>query len=313
MKNSTLLIKATTKESLATVGGFVAVLLWSASIALARSLSEQLGPFTTGAVVYGVGALAAIAHVCISRQMGRLVALSRRYIVGCGLLFVLYTLMLYGAIGLAENREQVLAVGLLNYLWPALTLLISPALLGHRATWRLAPGTVLALVGVVLVMTQGSEISWSSLTGNIAEAPIPYSLGFAAAVCWALYSNLARKWGGGQKGGAVSLFIIATAVVMIIGSAFIPGQHALTYHTCVEAGFYGLANYLAYMLWDTAMRRGNMVLVTAGSYLTPLLSTLVTMSYLSIIPAPSIWFGCILLVFGSVLSWRSLDRQASLS
>ena len=38
-----------------TGGGLGAILLWSATFAFARSLSEQVGPLTGGAVAYLIG------------------------------------------------------------------------------------------------------------------------------------------------------------------------------------------------------------------------------------------------------------------
>ena len=35
-----------------TIAGFVAILIWGFSIPVGRSLTEQLGPFTAGALVY---------------------------------------------------------------------------------------------------------------------------------------------------------------------------------------------------------------------------------------------------------------------
>ena len=40
---------------LATGGGLGAILLWSATFAVARSLSEQIGPLTAGAAAYLIG------------------------------------------------------------------------------------------------------------------------------------------------------------------------------------------------------------------------------------------------------------------
>jgi len=56
----------------------------------------------------------------------------------------------------------------------------------------------------------------------------------------------------------------------------------------------------AYIFWDHAMRRGDMVLVAALSYLTPLLSTLFSAVYLGVVPAPAIWVACALVIAGAV-------------
>ena len=118
-----------------------------------------------------------------------------------------FTLLVYLAIGWAENRQQVLEVGLVNYLWPALTLVLSLVLLGTKASWVLLPGTLLALAGVFVVVTHGAPVSWQSLFRNLASTPGAYSLALAAAVSWAMYSNLARKGAGGEQEGAVVLFL----------------------------------------------------------------------------------------------------------
>ena len=76
-----------------------------------------------------------------------------------------------------------------------------------------------------------------------------------------------------------------------------------------EAAALGVATYVAYQLWDIAMRRGNVLLVAAASYLTPLLSTLASCLYLAIFPAPQLWWGCLLLVTGSVTSWLSVSAR----
>ncbi|RAM02888.1 hypothetical protein DO021_05655 [Desulfobacter hydrogenophilus] len=63
---------------------------------------------------------------------------------------------------------------------------------------------------------------------------------------------------------------------------------------------------MAYSLWDNAMRKGNTIFLVASSYMTPLLSTIVSCIYLSVAPTPSLWLGCGLLIFGSLLSWFSV-------
>ena len=54
--------------------------------------------------------------------LGRFRGLPPRYLWGCGALFVAYASCYCLALGLATDRAQVLGVGLVNYLWPSLTL-----------------------------------------------------------------------------------------------------------------------------------------------------------------------------------------------
>lgn len=299
-------------RTFATVGGFGAILLWSTTIAVARSLSEQLGPMTAAAAVYSVAgtvSLARLAGCGANRRQIR--QLPRNYLIGCGTLFIAYMLFLYLAIGLATDRQQVIEIGLLNYLWPTLTLLLSVALLRKAATLLLFPGTVLSVLGVILVLTHGADVSWLSFVRNVETNPAAYALGLAAAVAWAMYSVLASKWAGGRTGG-VEIFLSVTAVILLLTCLGVHEPRAWSLRSVAESVFLGMATYVSYGLWDTAMRTGNLVLVAAGSYMTPLFSTIASCLYFAIVPGPSLWLGCGMLIAGSILSWRSVSDRVSI-
>jgi drug/metabolite transporter (DMT)-like permease len=292
-----------------TLAGFAAILLWSLTMPLARGLAEHVGLAGGAAAAYGVsGGLALIS--LLRRRPGRP---PRKYVAGCGALFVAYAVLLYGAVGRAVDRQQVLEIGLVNYLWPALTMVLSTVLLGRRARWFLWPGTALAVAGVILALTHATGFSWSAFSRNLGGHPAAYAMALAAAVGWALYSNLTQRWAGGREGGAVDLFLIMTAFTFAILLVFVTEPAHWSRTAVVEAACLGLATFGGYRLWDRAMRRGNATLVAAGSYLTPLLSTLASCAYLGVAPGPRLWLGCALLVAGSALSWRALAVQSSTS
>ncbi len=292
-----------------TVSGFAAILLWSTTIALVRSLSEQIGPITTAAAVYLIGGSLGLIRL-FSREsvFQKFRKLSARYLIGCGFLFILYMLALYLAVGRANNRQQVLEVGLINYLWPTFTLVFSLLILGKKARPLLLPGTLFALLGIFLVIGQEVSVSWDSFVLNFYSNPVAYSLGLIAAFSWALYSNLTRRWAGNGEGG-VEIFIPATGIVFFIFRILNPEKGSWTLQAAGEAVFLGLVTFVAYLLWDHAMREGDVVLVAAFSYLTPLFSTLISCFYLGIQATLSIWIGCLLIVAGSILSWISISEQ----
>jgi drug/metabolite transporter (DMT)-like permease len=302
----------TKKRSFATAGGFVAILLWSMTVALVRSLTEQLGAITAATSAFSVSGVLALASLACRPEKRQLIGrLPRTYLVGCGTLFISYIFLLFFAIDWAENRQQVIEVGLLNYLWPALTVVLSLVLLGKKASWVLLPGTLLAITGVFLVVTHGSSVSWQSFSQNLTSNPAAFSLALAAALFWALYSNLTHKWAGGRKEGGVTLFLPVTAVVLLLFSCSIDEPRIWDRRAVVEAFALGTATYSAYLLWDTAMRRGNVVIVVAASYLTPLFSTIVSCLYLAVVPQPRLWAGCGVLALGSLLSWKSVSNASS--
>ena len=292
----------------ATIGGLVAIGLWSGTVALARSTAEALGPLTAAASVCSVsGAAAAISLAASRDRRTRISGLPRRYVIGCGALFVAYMALLFLAVGGAATRQQALEAGLLNYLWPALTLCLSVTVLGHRARWTLVPGPVLALAGVAVVVAGPGGLSWPLFVAHLSAQPWPYALAVAAAVSWALYSTLTRRWAGGLDTGATALFLPAAAVALLLAAFVADEPRVWTARAAMEVTALGLATFLAYSGWDHAMRRGDIVLVAAASYLTPLLSTALTCLYLAVNPGLGLWLGCGALVAGSLLSWWSVD------
>lgn len=291
----------------ATASGLAAIVLWSATFAFARSLSEHVGPLTAGACTYLLGGAVCLLRLWwLGKASGRWPKPSPRYLLGCGLLFVVYTAAIYLAVGLAKDRGQVLEVALVNYLWPALTVLLSLPLLGKKASVWLLPGTVLALGGIWLVMTQGTDTSWQSFGQHLQSNPIAYGLASLAAVSWGAYSNLARRWSGPGSEGAVEWFMLATGVVLLAIRFLTTEPTDWTARCAGEVAGLAAVTTAAYVLWDVSMRKGNMLLVVACSYFTPLLSTLVSCAYLGLSPTPKLWIGCLLLVFGSLVTWRSV-------
>jgi drug/metabolite transporter (DMT)-like permease len=297
------------KIQVSTLQGFLAIMLWSTTIAFARSISENLGPFTSGACIYLLaGSLLYYSKYFKQRSTTKKPgASSSLYIYGCGALFLIYTTSLYSALSLAANHEQTLEVGLINYLWPGLTVLFSIPILGKKARLGLIPGTLIALAGVFLALTQGTSFNLSSISSNIGRTPLPYFLGGVAAISWALYSNFSCRWGGSDSDGAVPFFSLATGLLFLLLAVFFPERSHWDQHVILEILIFSSATALAYSSWDNAMRKGNMILVAVGSYFIPLFSTLVSSFYLGVSPTPILWLGCIFIILGSITCWRSIE------
>ncbi len=298
-------------EKLSTAGGFAAIVMWSATFAIARSLSEQVGPLTAGVAVYFIGGLLGSLRLVGSpgKALESWRKLTWQYLIGCGTLFVVYTVAIYLAVGLVRERGQLLEIALINYLWPGLTVLLSIPLLGRRSSWWLWPGTALALTGVFLVMTQAEGFAWKAFAERVQASPLAYGLALVAAICWALYSNLARRWAGTEGGGGVEAFLLVTALALLGFRCVLPEAGAWTGRAILEACGLAVCTTVGYVLWDVAMRRGNHLLVATGSYFTPLLSTVVSSVYLGVTPKPQLWVGCLVLIVGSLVSWRSVTDE----
>ncbi|MCG3179448.1 MAG: Aromatic amino acid exporter YddG [Phycisphaerae bacterium] len=291
----------------ATLLGVGAILLWSSTIAVSRPLTEQLGTLTAGAAIYLLAGLPAVAFLLLRREpMARALALPRSYLLLCGGLMVLYTTMLYLAIGLAPDHTQVVVVGIINYLWPSFTLVFSVPILKRRFNGWLVPGMLLAIAGIVLAgltPQPGHEaLGWRDLAAVTPGQWMPYGCALLAAVCWGLYSNLSRRLAGPYRGGAMPLFLLACGLVLLVLRLFVAEPTRLT--PGVAGGLAYMAAgpaLLAYVFWDLAMRRGRIILVAALSYFTPLLSTLLSCLLLGVPMGLNLWLASLLVVAGAAL------------
>jgi drug/metabolite transporter (DMT)-like permease len=293
---------------LPTVLGAFAILFWGSNIAVARTLSETLGPVTAAACVYGLsGCLSFVYFAVHPRGLRRFAHLPGRYIFGCGGIFVVYAVCLYLAVGLAAGRQQVIEVSIINYLWPTLTLALSVPILKKRARPLLMLGMVLAMAGIVLAMTGGISYSWHELAQNIGVNGVPYCLAFGAAVTWGVYSNLIRRWQGDEDAWATPVFLLASAGALALARLAVPEETTWTSRAFAELAYMSIfPTILAYTFWDAAMRRGNVTLVASLSYFTPILSILISSIHMDIRIGSALWGACALVTGGAIICNRSV-------
>ncbi len=291
-----------------TVLGAFAILFWGSNIAVARTLCETLGTVTTAACVYGLsGSLSFVYFSFHPKGLRRFVHLPRRYILGCGGIFVVYAVCLYLAVGLATGRQQVIEVSIINYLWPTLTLALSVPILRKRARPLLILGMALAMGGIVLAMTGGSSYSWQELAQNLRANAIPYCFAFLAAVTWGLYSNLIRRWQGDEDAWATPVFLLASAGALALVRLVVPEETTWTPRAFAELAYMSVfPTLLAYTFWDAAMRRGNTTLVVSLSYFTPILSILISSIHMDIHIGYALWVACALVTCGAIICNRSV-------
>ncbi len=293
----------------ASLAGLGACVLWASTIGVSRLLTEPLGPMTTGGVLFVLAGLVCGAWTYRTAEGRRqLRGLPLRYLLGCGAIFIAYEASLYGAVGLAAGRQQVVEVGVINYAWPGLTLLLSIPLLGRRPRWTFPLGILIATAGVVVVMAPRGGWSLEGFIANLQANAVPYALAVSAAVTWALYSNLIRRWTPDVRGGALPLFLLVGGVIMLAARGLVDdGPPRWSWGILPPLAFMVVGpTMLSYILWDVAMRRGNPTLVASAAYITPILSTLTSAIVLQILPAPAVWLGCVLVVGGAVVCRVSL-------
>ncbi|MFJ5452226.1 aromatic amino acid DMT transporter YddG [Pectobacterium jejuense] len=290
----------------ATLTGLLAIVLWSTSVGLIRSLTEALGPIGGAAMIYSTSTLCLLAFY----GFPRIKTLPKIYLFAGGAMFVCYEIFLSLSIGLASSRMQAIEIGMINYLWPSLTVFFSLFINQQKSRFLLWPGLALSLGGIVWIMKGESDWTPELLWNNILANPLAYSLAFSAALTWALYCNITKRYAQGKSG--VSLFFFVSSLMLWIQYSFsAEGAISLTLPSSLQLLFMGTSTALAYSVWNIGIQHGNLTLLATASYFTPVLSTLLAALWLNITPAISFWQGVVMVTAGSLLCWYATRAPTS--
>lgn len=254
--------------TVATGYGLVAVLLWS-SLAGLTQLSKPIPAFELSAISFAVTFLAGLVHSWYrGERLRQLIGLPvRRW--AWGIVGIPGNLMLYFA-ALRCTSASPAGVNLVNYLWPLLIVVLSAVVLKERMQPRQYIGMAVGFAGAVLVILGDHHL------GLETRDWIAYLLALGSAVCWAGYSVASRRQQD-RSASHTSLFC---------GAAVLPTWicHRLTEVTvwpttwqqwiallAIGIGPLGLA----FITWDYGNRHGNARVLTAASFMIPVLSTTV--------------------------------------
>ncbi|MDJ0036269.1 aromatic amino acid DMT transporter YddG [Pantoea allii] len=288
----------------ATLIGLSAILLWSTTIGLLRSVSEAFGPTGGAALIYSTTAVL----LCLTRGVPNPRNMPGRYLLTGGVLFVGYEICLALAVGLARDRHQSLEMGMINYLWPCLTIVLAIPFNQQRFRLWLWPGLLLSLCGIIWVMKGANGNVTGKMAQNIASNPTAYLLAFIAAIAWALYNNITRRYARGSNG--VTLFFMVTALALWLKFALFTEYETLQFSVtaAAEVLFMGASTAVAYSAWNYGIQHGNLTLLATASYFTPVLSALLASLWLGLTPPISFWQGVAMITAGSLICWLATRR-----
>jgi drug/metabolite transporter (DMT)-like permease len=290
-------------ERNSTLQGFGAVLLWAALAAL-TTYAGPVPPFQLAAITFALGACVGLVYARVTKQsLGGLRAVP----LGAWALGVYGLLAFHACYFFALQRAPALEASLIIYLWPLLIVLFSgllPTRLGGTAlTAKHVAGAVLGLAGTVLVLLgKGGGGGDASV---MRDPTLGYVLAVAAAVIWASYSVASRLFQG-----VPSLAVIGSCALSAVGAA---GLHLGLETTVWPVGLGSWAAVvalglgpvgLAFYLWDTGMKHGNVQLLGTLAYATPLLSTLLMTAVGISAASNTIWIAAILITAGGILASR---------
>ncbi len=284
----------------ATLIGLTAILMWSL-LAVLTVATGKIPAFQLAAMTFAIGALVgSLTWIGRPDAIGALRQKPLAWIVGVGGLFG-YHALYFLALRFAPPAEA----GLLNYLWPLLIVLFSSLLPGERLAPHHIIGALLGLAGTVLLFAGNAR-------GGFAPGQLP---GSARGLCRGirlgdLFGDVARL--KSVPTDAVAGFCLATALL----AALVHGLIEDTVWPETAAQWLAIAALgvgpvgAAFYTWDVGMKRGDIRVLGAASYATPLLSTsfLILAGFAE--ASANIAIAAVLIAGGGLIAARDMFRKA---
>jgi drug/metabolite transporter (DMT)-like permease len=283
----------------ATLIGLTAILMWSLLAALTVA-TGKIPAFQLATMTFAIGALVgSLTWIGRPDAVRALRQPAAAWIVGVGGLFG-YHALYFLALRFAPPAEA----GLLNYLWPLLIVLFSALLPGERLAPHHFIGAVLGLAGTVLLFAGNS-------TGGFTPGQVPGLIAaFIAAFVWAAYSVLSRKLKSVPT-DAVAGFCLATALLAAVVHGLVETTvwpDSLAQWLAISALGIGPVG-AAFYAWDIGMKRGDIRVLGAASYATPLLSTAFLILAGFAKPSANIAIAAILIAGGGLIAAKDMMKR----
>ena len=294
--------------ALANILGIAALLAWSMSVGLTRHLAEAHRFGLPGLSFFTAGILMISFDFARGKKPPWRTGANPLFWLLAGGAFVGYIVFYDTALSWSASRDVVLTLGLVNYFWPALILLIMPVFFVCRVNWAiLGAGLLLCLSGVGMALLR--DVSIADVMRNMADDWPAFLIMTGAAFLWAFYSNAARKWAGRASGAG--WFMLTSGLVLLVmwrldggPLGFEPG---MTLPFLVHAL---VVNAAAYALWELGVRRGDLRFLGLAANFLPLASVIVGSWYLGGGFSSRLWLGGGMVALGAYLCGKGLGNDS---
>jgi drug/metabolite transporter (DMT)-like permease len=286
-------MKGIPSQQKANLSGLGAILLWG-MLALLTSFSGDVPPLQVTAMTFAIAFLAScVAFVRAGADFSIL-----RQPLGVWLNGVLGLFGYHALYFMALKSAPAVEASLINYLWPVLIVLFSSFLPGERLRPSHVLGVLLGFAGVVALLVGGGALTLDAryLGG--------YLLALACAVIWAAYSVNSRRYRAvptmltGAFCGVTAL--LSLACHLLFERTVMPSPAAWAAIAALGLGPVGLA----FFAWDYGVKRGNIKVLGALSYLAPLLSSALLIAFGQAQFHIRILVACAFIITGSVVASR---------
>ncbi|ALZ97768.1 MULTISPECIES: aromatic amino acid DMT transporter YddG [Leclercia] len=289
----------------ATLIGLIAILLWSAIVGLIKSVSEGFGPVGGAALIYTCSAVLLLFTIGFPKIQKFPVS----YLIIGSVLFVCYELCLSLSLGFTHSGRQAIEVGMVNYLWPSMTILLAVIVNRQKTSPLIIPGVVLAIIGIGRVLGGNGGFSLTEMMNNVMDNPLSYGLAFSGAVIWAIYCVVTQRIARGNNG--ITLFFILTALTLWVKYFTSPQpEFVLSWHAWISLLLAAMAMGFGYAAWNVGILHGNVTVLAAASYFIPIISAVLAAFMLDSHLTLAFWQGTAMVSLGSLICWWSTRTVA---
>lgn len=288
----------------ATLIGLVAPCMWGASVSLVRGIAENFG------IAQGQCLLYVVATLCLVFLVGfpEFKKLPWKYrIFGIAIAnasSVCFSLSLY----FSDGGTQTMEVGMVNYLWPTLTIIFAILFNGQQARWWVALGALLSFLGIFWILSAG-QFQPQEIMDRVMRNPLSYLLALGSALTWSSYCSMTRAWSGGQNCSTV-IFALDMLIFASLWAMGVGGSPEVSLKGTFSVVLGGVAMGVAYAAWTHGMIYGNISVLAIASYFTPALSCLFASFWIGAELNGSFWKGVCMVVLGSIVCWHATSARA---
>ena len=147
----------------------------------------------------------------------------------------------------------------------------------------------------------------AEISSNVISSPLSYILAFVGAFIWAAYCTVTAKYAKGKNG--ITLFVLLTALSLWV--KFLMSEQPpmiFSWPVIIKLVTCAMSLGFAYAAWNVGILHGNVSLLAAASYFTPVLSSALAAFLLSAALSWSFWQGAAMVCGGSLLCWYATRR-----
>ena len=284
----------------------MAVLIWSVNTVVSKLAAGAIAPAEIGLLRWVVAAVILTPFLLpgVWRQRAAIRPLIGKIIV-LGLLgMVIYQSLAY----YAANFTSATHMGIILTLSPMMVLGLTVLLLGQPLTQGAVAGSLLAIVGVVLVVSAGDLTHL--LAGGLNRGDL---LMLIAALAYAAYNVLLKRWSLPITTWQLLYLQMMVAVVAQLPLYLASNRVGLNAHNLPLVLFAGTAASIAApFLWMKAVAKLGPDRASMFFNLTPLFTALIASFALNEHMNGAQWLGGVLTVAGVLLAerWRTPVRGA---